>query len=90
MSKAQKEKQRIKMGVVNKVIDVLMADDLLTVADAGDILKACEGIIKQRFHAMADLEFSLPLSEALEHLKKPKILKPGANDIKHVGNSKIH
>lgn len=90
MKKAQKEKQKIMMGVVNKVIDVLMADDLLTVADAGEVLHACEDIIKQRFHAMADLEFALPLSEALEHLKKSKILVPGANDINHVKSTKTH
>ncbi|MEE9315543.1 MAG: hypothetical protein V3U97_00350 [bacterium] len=90
MKKAAKERQKIKMGVVNKVINVLMANDLLTVADAGEILNTCEDIIKQRFHAMADLEFELPLNEALDHLKKPKILVPGANDIDHVKSTKIH
>ena len=44
MKKAEKERQRIKMGVVSKVIEVLMKDDLLTVGDAGEALNACEDI----------------------------------------------
>ncbi len=90
MKKAQKEKQRIMTGVVNKVIEVLMEGDLLTVSDAGEVLNACENIIKERFRKTADIEFAKPLSEALEYLKKSKILVPGANDIDHVKSTKIH
>lgn len=90
MKKAEKERQRIKMGVVSKVIEVLMEDDLLTVSDAGEVLNACEDIIKERFRMAADVEFAKPLSEALSHFKKSTILTPGVNDIDHVNTTKIH
>ena len=94
MSKTASNKKNIiakaKIRVMNKIIDALMEEEFLTVADAAEILMACNNAVKERtFKAMTEEE-AKPLSEALSHLKKSKILKPGANDIKHVGNSKIH
>lgn len=90
MKKAQKEKQKIMLDVVNKVIGVLTEVEGLTVIDGAEILMTCNNIIKERVFGAMQEEEGRTLTEALDHLKKPKILVPGANDIKHVGNTKVH
>lgn len=94
MSKAASNKKKIigesKIRAMSKIMDALMDEEFLTVADAAEVLMACNNAVKERtFKAMTEEE-AKPLSEALSHLKKSKILKPGANDIRHIGNSKIH
>lgn len=90
MKKSQKEKQKIMMGVVNKVIEALTEVEGLTVVDGAEILMTCNNIIKERVFGAMQEEEGRTLTEALDHLKKPKILVPGANDINHVKSTKIH
>ena len=90
MKKAEKKRMKIKMGVVNKIIDALTEVEGLMVADSAEILMTCNNIIKERVFGAMQEEEGRTLSEALDHLNKPKILVPGANDVDHVNSTKIH
>lgn len=81
---------KAKIRVTSKIIDALMEEEFLTVADAAEVLMTCNNIVKERTYGAMSEEEAKPLSEALSHIKKSKILTPGANDIEHVVTTKIH
>ena len=82
--------KKAKIRAMNKIMDALMEEEFLTVLDASEVLLACNNAVKSRTINAMNAEEAKPLSEALDYLKKSKILVPGANDIKHVGNTKVH
>ena len=82
--------KKAKIRAMNKIMDALMEEEFLTVTNASEILLACNNAVKSRTIDAMNIEEAKPLSEALDHFKKSKILVPGANDINHVKSTKIH
>ena len=81
--------KKAKIRAMDKIMSALMEEEFLTVLDASEVLLACNNAVKSRTINAMNAEEAKPLSEALSHLKKSKILKPGANDIKHINGMHI-